>query len=135
MENLKLGFIAECLRNYAQNVKQAMAREITRQKAIESGALLKSISYRIYQQNADGNTAISFAEWGRFLDMGVGKGNPLGSPAKTLDIVEARRRKPKKIYSPIAYGHLNQLMGDLSHGFTEETIARLKSELQNQAQQ
>ena len=49
---------------------------------------------------------------------------------RNLNFIEFLR-KPKKIYSKIAYGKLNFLQGQLLYGYTEETIATLKNEMQN----
>lgn len=75
------------------------------------------------------------------VDMGAGKGHPLGglsavgvelqaSKTKGLALVKDKGRKPKKIYAKIAYGKLSYLQGKLLHGFTEEAIAELKAELE-----
>lgn len=137
MQDLRLLFIREALEEYSREVTLAMRRQIGQKKIIETGKLLKSLGYKVYQQAAEGNTNIDFAEWGRFLDMGVGKGQPLSGLKATKAELKAKAgkggkiRRPRKFYSPTVYGKLNGLIGDLAYGFTEETIARLKEELQN----
>ena len=75
--------------------------------------------------------------------MGAGRGHPLGgltavtvtlqaSRKKGLAQVADRIRKPKKIYSKIVYSRVPYLHNRLLYGYTEETIALLKQELQQQ---
>ena len=84
---------------------------------------------------------LSFREYLRYVDMGVGKGHPLGGLAtmkvtlqasrrEGLSLVKDTVRRPKKIYSKAAYGKLTYLQNKLLHGYTEETIAMLKKEMQ-----
>lgn len=128
--DLKLAFVQKVLQDYMQRVVNTMRKEIIRRNVRVTDDLLKSLSYKVYQQQADGNAALSFAEWGRMVDMGVGRGNPLSGLAGVRSTIKGKKgRKPKKIYSPIAYGQLNGLMGDLLYGFTEETKTLIKNEL------
>lgn len=135
IQEVKLVFIAESLQQYFQDVTEAMRGEIIRTKSVETQTLLRSLSYRVYQQHAQGNGNLSFAEWGRFLDMGVRRGHPLGGIKATTQALEGKQKKapvkPRKIYSPVVYGHLNGLIGRLAYGFTEETINRIKNQMQN----
>lgn len=75
--------------------------------------------------------------------MGVGRAHPLGGLAKTrVALISSkgggeiftkdRTRTPKKVYSKNAYGNLSWLQGKILYGFTEESIAALKKELENQ---
>ncbi len=136
MQELKLQFIQEALRDYMTEVISAMRKRIDKFDAKDSLRLLHSISYDVYQQYAEGEGKLSFAEWGRFIDMGVGKSHPLAGIEEMAGFMGAyskkdKIRKPKKIYSPVVYGKLNGLIGDLAFGFTEETIHRLKAALTN----
>ncbi|HRH60715.1 MAG TPA: hypothetical protein PL045_09110, partial [Chitinophagaceae bacterium] len=86
---------------------------------------------------------LSFKEYGRFLDMGTGRGNPLGGLKSTRIALQAqnkeglaqikKQRKRKIIYSRLAYGKLNWLIGKLLYGYTDETIAMIKQQLQQSA--
>ena len=130
--DLKLAFVHRCLTDYMQSVIKAMKRSIIKKDARVTDELLNSFAYAVYQQNAHGNADLKFAEWGRMVDMGVGRGHPLGGIKATSSLIaEKGVRKPKKIYSPIAYGHLNGLIGDLMYAFTEETKAILKQQLED----
>ena len=127
-------FIRKALQEYMTDVIAAMRREIQRRGLKDTGDLLESLSYNVYQRDAQGNGTLSFAEWGRMLDMGVGRGHPLGGLKNLEDALSQKRgkdrvRKPQQIYSPIAYGKLNGLIGELSYGFTEETKQAIIAEL------
>lgn len=131
--DLKLSFIQKALKDYMTDVSQAMKQIIVRKNARDTDTLLNSLKFKTYQESAQGNADLSFAEWGRMLDMGVGKEHPLSGIAGTRNALNETRkksertRKPLKIYSPIVYGKLNGLIGDLAYGFTEETIQSLKA--------
>jgi hypothetical protein len=129
---IKMTFIHRAVEKYASDVVQAMQRSITKNNAIKTGALRDSLSASVN----DNVGKLMFKEYGRFIDMGVGRGKNLSQVKQKQDkLTKGTRklRKRKKIYSPIAYGKLNGLMGDIMYGLTEETIAAIKNELQNTA--
>lgn len=128
-QRIKMTFVHRAVEKYAQDVVVAMERSIRKNNAIKTGALRDSL-------NAAANDNVGkliFKEYGRFIDMGVGRGKGLGAVKAANDKLSGKQRKlrkRKKIYSPIAYGKLNGLIGDLMYGLTEETIATIKNELQ-----
>lgn len=134
--DLKIAFVHKVLADYMQEVIVAMRRQIIRRDVRVTDELLNSLAYKVYQQAAQGNANLNFAEWGRMIDMGVGRAHPLSGLTATAEAIAEKSdkhtgRKPKKIYSPIAYGKLNGLIGDLLYGFTEETMAVLKQNIDN----
>ncbi len=136
MNDLKLTFVRQSLENYMSEVVEAMRREIIRRGIRVTDELLLSLAYNVSQTEAHGTAALSFAEWGRFIDMGVGRGHPLGGISATRDALNSKRdkggiRKPKKFYSKIAYGKLNGLMADLMYGFTDEVKDQITQQLAN----
>ena len=130
MEPIKLSFIHRCVQNYVEEVVTAMDRSIRKKNVIRTGALKNSLSHA-----ANDNVGkLLFLEYGRFIDMGVGRGKRLSDVrAETSQLAgkQKKLRKRKKIYSPIAYGKLNGLMADLMYGLTDETISIIKTELQS----
>ena len=139
MIDLKTTFIQRNLAAYMEQVQEAMKRAADRAGVGVTGDGINSISYEALQQGAGGAAKLSFYEYLRFVDMGVGRGHPLGglqSMKVTLAAsrkvgymqVKDRVRKPKKIYSKTAYGKLGWLYGKLLYGYTEETVAALKAE-------
>lgn len=121
-EQIRLSFIERCVRDYVAEVIKGMERSIIKKGVVDTGALKQSLA-----GTASGTIGkLIFKEYGRFIDMGVSRGNPLSSALKS-----EKKRKAKKIYSPIAYGKLNGLIGDLMYGLTQETIQTIKSELEH----
>lgn len=121
-DQVRLTFIERCVRDYVSEVIQGMERSIIKKGVVDTGALKSSLS-----GHANGEVGkLIFKEYGRYIDMGVSKGNPLSNALKS-----EKKRKAKKIYSPIAYGKLNGLIGDLMYGLTEQTIQTIKTELEN----
>jgi hypothetical protein len=138
MPDIKLTFIQNTLREFLQRVQAAMESS-GHQKKID----INSISHKILENGGGALGQLSFNDYLRFVDMGVGRGHPLGGLTATsvalqssnktgLAQVKDKTRKPKKIYAKPAYGELGFLYGKLLYGFTEETIAALKEEMENQ---
>lgn len=137
-EKIKLTFIDRCIKDYAAGVVQAMDRKIREKKVVDTSALVESLSYTTGGTGAGGFAKILFKEYGRYIDMGVGRGRSLTKGLEQLDVFIENYKpkvgvKPVKIYSPIAYGKLSGLMSDLSHGLTKETISAIKKELEDHA--
>lgn len=133
--DIKQAFVKKALDDYMLEVEQAMTKRITQYKAVKSGSLKNSPRHTVSDNGAGGTAKLYFVEYGRFIDMGVNKFNPLGgakaiSGALREKSEENKGIKPKKIYSKVAYGKLNGLIGDLLYGYTEETISMLKNTLQ-----
>lgn len=141
MSDLKQIYIERALAEYMRSVQGTMELVLAK-RANDTGDLKNSISSQVSKLTTAGGTAeLKFKDYGRFIDMGVGKGHPIGAAAKNRDMVVLATngkirnakpvRKPVKFYSKIAYGKLNGLMQDLLYRLTEETLEKLKNELQN----
>lgn len=137
--DLKMTFIQRALQEYMQRVKYAMQVDMARKKVGNTGEAAESISGTATQSTG----SLRFRNYLRFVDMGVGRAHPLGGLAKTrVALISSkgggeiftkdRTRTPKKVYSKNAYGNLSWLQGKILYGFTEESIAALKKELENQ---
>lgn len=139
--DLKTSFIHKSLAEYMQAVKQGMIRSAGRQKVGVTNESIATIAYAAATQGATTSASLSFADALRYVDMGVGRGHPLGGLQAVRQTLQAstrvgvvlkkdNTRKPKKIYSKVAYGNLTWLENKLLYGFTEETIAQMKKELE-----
>lgn len=140
--DLKQSFILKCLRDYNESVIEAMRSQMNKLKVNATGEGLQSLAFKVFQSGNEGAYSnLTFKEYLRFVDMGVGRGHPLGSLASVgvelqaskqrgLKYVKDKTFKPKKIYAKIAYGKLPHLTGKLLYGFTDEAIAELKAELE-----
>ena len=141
--DLKFIFIQKVLGEYLKDVEGTMGTLISR-KAYDTGALLQSLDTRIKGDPANSVGELLFHEYGRMIDMGVGRAHPLGGIKATRVALQASRHvgtaqvkdktiKRKIIYSRIAYGKLNYLENRLLYGYTQETIDALKQELNTPA--
>lgn len=143
MEDIKLHFIHRCVRNYVDDVVAAMDRSIQKRKIVDTNALRASLKNTAESTPNGAIGKLIFNEYGRYVDMGVGRGRRLGGGIDALQEAilstsGANRKKrgvtPRKFYSPIAYGKLNGLIEDIAYGLTDETIAIIKTELQANSQ-
>jgi hypothetical protein len=142
MSNLKTTFIQKALAQYMQDVTAVMKVAAQRANVGVTDEAIKSLSYEALELGDGGKASLSFLEYLRFVDMGVGRAHPLGG-LKTMRVtlqaskktglaqVKDNVRKPKKIYSKLAYSKLGWLQNKLLYGYTKETIEQLKSEMQN----
>jgi hypothetical protein len=142
-EALKLSFINKALVEFNERTIAQMRADAARQKISVTGDGLKSLAYKVYEQTSGGSSTLSFHEYLRMVDMGAGRGHPLGGLRSTLVSLQSQNkvgfaqvkdnvRKPKKFYSKKAYGNLSGLYNRLLYGYTEEVIAQLKQELNNE---
>jgi hypothetical protein len=143
MSDLKATFIQRSLSQYMEEVTAAMRVAAQRAKVGVTNDAIRSLSYQALQHGSTGGGAtLSFHEYLRMVDMGAGRGHPLGGLASMRATLQAshhtgfiqvkdKARKPKKIYSRVAYGKLTWLQNQLLYGYTEETIASLKSEFKS----
>jgi len=138
--DLKQTFILKCLNTFLQEGARAMIAAGAKNKIGKSGEGLKSISYNALQSGGGAVGQLKFREYLRFVDMGVGRGHPLGglsSMKVTLQAqnkegyaqVKSKIRKPKKVYSKPVYGNIVYLQNQLLYGYTETTIQMLKKEI------
>ena len=136
--DLKLTFINQCLQQYMTDVVDTMRIMFRKYKIGVTDEALKSLAHEELQRSA----SLSFKEYLRMVDMGVGRAHPLGGlKAMTVALqaqnkvgkvlVKDKTRKRKPVYSKTAYGKLTWLENKLLHGYTEETIALLKKNMQD----
>lgn len=141
MDEIRQAYIVQALTEYMKSVTATMDAVIGK-RANTTGELKNSIASQVQKINSAGGTSeLKFKEYGRFIDMGVGRGHKMGANAAHRDTItlatngQKRNNKgirpPVKIYSKIAYGKLNGLMQDLLYGLTDETIEKIKTELEN----
>ena len=141
MDTIKLAFIDKMLNRYGSEVGTAMRRAIRQQvDPNSSGSLKNNISHRVFTNANTSTMELSFPIQGRYIDMGVGKGHPIGSKNLVQKAIKGKSgrtlkakigRKRQKVYAAVAYGKLGGLVGDLAYGLTQETINTIKEELKN----
>ena len=135
-------FQLQCLQEYNESVIATMKIAAKRAGVGVTNDGIESLAYQAAKRGEGAYSNLSFKEYLRMVDMGVGRGHPLGglttmkvtlqaSHTSGLAQVKDKVRKAKKIYSKVAYGKLTYLQNKLLHGYTEETIAMLKLQMQN----
>ena len=141
MADIKQTFILRAVQQYITDCQTTMKEVIRRQKIGVTDDLINSFHGTARTSGAGAVGELLFKEYGRMVDMGAGRGHPLGGLAATkvalksrqyegLALIKDKVRKPKKFYSPIVYGKLNYLQNRLLYGYTQETIAMLKKEME-----
>lgn len=135
--DLKQTFVLQCVQDYLRGVELEMVKAIIRRKAVDTGEGKSSVDGNARSNGAGATGELAFKEYLRFIDMGVGRGHPLGGlKATTVNLqsinkkgrvlVKDNTRRPKKIYAAIVYGRLNYLASKLMYGYTDAIIASLK---------
>ena len=125
MNQAKLDFIDDELNDWGELVDQELRKALTRMGIGVTDELYQSISYQVAKAAAghDGRYNLSFNEYGRMRDMGVGRGYKLAWLPQTT--VRNRKkwvgRKPKTYYSRTVYGMINRLIESLLYGYQVET--------------
>ncbi|HVZ96432.1 MAG TPA: hypothetical protein VG847_06130, partial [Chitinophagaceae bacterium] len=143
MQDLKTAFILQALAEYNQRSTDQMRIAMRRLGVGVTDEGYNSIAYKVFQSGAGAYSNLSFMEYLRFVDMGAGRSHPLGGIASVTVRLQASKqlalkqikdkvRKPKKIYSKIVYGEIGFLHNTLRYGYTEQTIALLKQQLEGQ---
>lgn len=115
----------------------ALQGSIAKYKIKGSGALMKSFTYKL-SYGADGmpkRVTIGFYQYGKFIDMGVGKGVKIGDVKGNAEVWRAlssgerkgqKTRKPKKWYSPTMYYEYQRMAELLVEKYKIEIPARFE---------
>lgn len=138
---MKQAFITKALNTFNQRIIDTMRVAFKRAGVGVTNEGVQSLAYQVANSGEGAASKLSFKEYLRMVDMGAGRGHPLGGLKTTLVTLQASNksgfaqvkdttRKPKTfLYSKIAYGNLTGLQNELLFGYTEEAIALLKQEL------
>lgn len=133
MDAGRLQFIDDELNDWGELVDGELRKALTRMGIGVTDELYQSIAYQVAQAAAghDGKYNLLFNEYGRFRDMGTGRGGRGGFKETTAG--NRRKwvgRKPKKFYSRTVYGMLNRLIESLLYGYQQATADGIKEVLQ-----
>jgi hypothetical protein len=135
-------FIMQSVTAYMEDLVPTLRRNMAKMKIGVTNEGINSFAYNVAAQGDGAVGKLSFKEYLRMVDMGAGKGHPLGGlvtmkqTLKTMHlpgIVQKKDmvRKPKKFYSRPVYGKLNYLESKLMFGLTDEVKETLKSQLES----
>ena len=117
-----------------ESVRATMKIQANKLKSNATGEAINSVAYTTAAQGSGAVAQLSFKEYLRFVDMGVGRGHPLGGTSSMQITLMAHKktgaaRKPKKVYSKPAWSKITYLQNQLLYGFSEEAIRALKEEI------
>ena len=102
----KLDFINETLTDWAKGVNKSLIKQLNKQKIHHTRALITSLSFQVFKASTghQGKYQLTFQEYGRFIDIGVGKGVKIESIKGNTGIIGGKKiRKQKKWYSKTIY--------------------------------
>jgi hypothetical protein len=130
----KAAFIAEELNWWSKYVTERLTAELQRKRIKVSDDLLNSLKAAVESANAnhEGAAALSFKTYGRFVDMGAGRGYHKGVPTSEQvreRVQDKRGRRPNKWYSRVAYGTLDRLIMNLVSKYQDGTLNMLRTTL------
>jgi hypothetical protein len=140
---MRQAFITKALNHYNERIVTQMRAVAKRAGIGVTNEGIQSLAYQTVAAGQGAASKLSFKEYLRMVDMGAGRGHPLGGLKNTLVTLQSSNksgfaqtkdntRKPKTfLYSRIAYGNLTGLQNELLYGYSEEAIALLKQELQS----
>lgn len=127
--------ISNSLKIFSTDLSVELKKAALESKVADTFALIKSIKTTV-----SGNALrLNFNEYGRFVDMGVGKGVPLGSKGSD-NFTKYRRvdgklkfygRKPRTWYSKTAYSMLGNLKGSIYRNLSDALKSDIKNQLEN----
>ncbi|MBC6698090.1 hypothetical protein [Hymenobacter sp. BT190] len=153
--------VLQVVQQWAKRLEGILDQEFDKLGIGQNDDLRPSVRHKVYQMAGDMiGYDLSFLGYGRFVDIGTGKGNgraerdlSVGGILTKLEsqdtngrILKRRRgkggqfkknkrekkgRKPKKWYSRAFYGQLNRLMGVVSATMVESAVISVKAGLQN----
>ena len=127
--------ITQSLQHYSTELSVALKKSALESKVADSFALIKSIKTTV----SGSALRLNFNEYGRFVDMGVGKGVPVGSKGSE-NFEKYRRengklkfygRKPRTWYSKTAFSMLANLKGSIYRNLADAMKTDIRNQLEN----
>lgn len=103
---------SQVVSDWAQYTVQRLQKSLLKKKVGQTGILNNSMIYAIKSMGGQPTSVqIEFSYYGKFVDMGVGRGQKIESVASNRDIVSLLGvgRRPKKWFSKTMYGEIAAL--------------------------
>lgn len=117
------------LDSWARFTAERLQKSIKKLRIGVTGSLSYSVIYAAISSNGD-TTSLqhSFNYYGKFRDMGVGKGQPIGDYKDNGDVYSlvGGGRKPKKWFSKTYYGQVAELRTLMMEKYAEQSIGLIK---------
>lgn len=124
LDPLKQAFITEELQLFADHLLEQARQRIRRRNIKVDEDLLNSLATQVLTDEL----LLKFVDWGRFHDMGAGRGYHKGKYMGSAErLAFLKGRKPSKWYSRLAWGSVyGTLVNNLSNKYIEAVPADLK---------
>ena len=117
----------QILRRWLEGTEEALLYEIGRKRIGISRELRNTLKADISKLGSLLRSEVAFLDRGRFVDMGVGRGQKVAQLSQRPKSLRSRR--PKPFYSPTVYGRLDMLAGALGIEFSEQFLSSMKENL------
>ena len=115
------------LARWLERTEEALLYEMRRQRIGITRQLRQTLKTRLFKDGQLIRGEILFLDRGRFVDMGVGRGQKIAQLSKRPKSLRSRR--PKRFYSPTTYGRLSMLAGALGIEFSEQFLGAMRETL------
>lgn len=115
--------VEELFQRWLKRTEEVLLHELKEKKVEDTRLLRQTLRSRLVREGRMLRGELIFLDRGRFVDMGVGRGQKIGQLSKREKSLRAR--KPKPWYSRAAYGRLNTLAGALGIEFSEQVMRSL----------
>lgn len=127
--------VAEYVEQWAARTEELLQQKLSSWKARHSDALYQAVRMHVIKQ-AEGVIGVSlhFPTYGRFVDMGVGRGRSqarLTQEKYRTRFQKKKERHPRPWYSRTYFARVRQLNEVLSLKLIEESIAAIVHEQQD----
>lgn len=113
----------EVVHRWQRGTKRVLLQEIFDKRVQDTFKLEDSLSGSTTFISPNIIADISFLMHGRFVDMNVGRGRPIGHTR----VMSKARLKDKKWYSPAYYGRLSKLHAAIGYTLIEDIRTSMKS--------
>jgi hypothetical protein len=120
----------ELIQAWAKYTIERLQRSIDKKKVIDTGSLRYSLLYHLLAgPNGEiSNIQLTFNYYGKFVDMGVGKGQKIESVKGNRDLISlaGHGRRPKVWFSKTFYSEVTELRDLLLQNYGEEGAQIIK---------
>lgn len=127
----KIDFIQHELTMWGKAVFERLEKQLQKLNINVTQELLHSLSYKVIAATAahNGIFSLTFKEYGRMVDMGVGRGRKIESIKSNGQLLKNKGRKAKKWYSKTTYGMINGLIDRITWNYQEQVAYSTKLSL------
>ena len=118
--------------SWARYAAHRLQKSLVNYKVGDTGSLSYSIIYDLVSSNGDVTSIIhQFNYYGKFVDMGVGNGQPIGDWKDNGDVysIVGGGRKPKKWFGKTYYGQVAELRNLLMEKYAEQSVGVIKEQI------